>query len=290
LVDTLQKYEKSFDEIAEKQSTNVVFKSEAMYALQALTKNEFLAKTATSNVNSLRDAIINIASIGLSLNPALQFAYLVPRDKAVCLDISYKGLIKLATDTGSMLWVRADLVYEEDDFTYNGPAEKPTHKAAVFKERGEVVGGYCVAKTIEGDYLVEIMTISEIEQVRDSSQYYKAKKKGPWKDWFGEMAKKTLIKRASKTWPRSDKTDKLQEAIAVLNEHEGLAQENFIDISFITEEQSVKIQAYIEENGVDKEKFLKFVGTDMIDHIPARDHDRAWTALNAMPRKEDDNS
>ncbi len=86
-----------------KVSNFVNYDTEAMFAMQIINKNSYLMGIANSNPASLRDAVINIASIGLSLNPATKYAYLVPREKAACLDISYIGLIKLATDTGSIL-------------------------------------------------------------------------------------------------------------------------------------------------------------------------------------------
>ena len=89
-----------------------------MFAFQAVTRNDQLYRTAMANPASVRNAVINVAATGLSLNPALKFAYLVPRDNEVCLDISYMGLIKIATDTGSILWAKAEIVYEKDIFTY----------------------------------------------------------------------------------------------------------------------------------------------------------------------------
>lgn len=207
----------------------VNYDQEASFASQTIKKNTYLQKIAEQRPDTLRDAVVNIASIGLSLNPATQYAYLVPRDGICCLDISYKGLIKIATDTGSILWARADLVYSNDHFEYNGPCQMPTHKADVFsKERGEFVGAYCVAKTKEGDILAEAMSADDIYQIRDKSQAYIAflnnpkVKQCPWVDFFGQMAKKTVIKRASHTWPKSDKNERLQEAIKVINDHEGI--------------------------------------------------------------------
>ncbi|MEB5392784.1 DNA recombinase, partial [Pseudomonas aeruginosa] len=71
------------------------FKREASFALQLLGNNSFLLGVATENPASLENAISNLAAIGISLNPATKEAYLVPRSRAVCLDISAIGLIKL---------------------------------------------------------------------------------------------------------------------------------------------------------------------------------------------------
>ncbi|EON5390422.1 recombinase RecT, partial [Escherichia coli] len=62
---------------------------ESQFAIQQFQKNDFLAKTAQANLPSARNAIINVAAIGITLNPSSKLAYLVPRGGAVCLDISY---------------------------------------------------------------------------------------------------------------------------------------------------------------------------------------------------------
>jgi len=225
-VDVLKTTEKRFNKIASI-SKLVNYETESLYAMQSIMKNDYLAKIANNNPVSFQNAVFNIANIGLSLNPAMQYAYLVPRDGQCILDISYKGLIKLATDSGSILWVRADMVYSNDTFKYKGAAAMPVHEADVFDDRGDFKGVYCIAKTKEGDYLTETMSAEDIYHVRDKSQAYisaksKNKTNSVWHEWFGEMAKKTIIKRASKTWPRTDKNERLSKAIEVINESEGI--------------------------------------------------------------------
>src|SRR5690606_21046286 len=82
------------------------WEQEASYAIQALQDNDYLMTQATSNPASLQRAVVNVASIGLSLSPIEKLAYLVPRQKAVKLDISWRGLIKIATDDNVILWCR----------------------------------------------------------------------------------------------------------------------------------------------------------------------------------------
>lgn len=202
----------------------VDWKRESMFALQAIEKGDYLRRIADDNPASLRNAIINVAAIGITLNPAAQYAALVPRDGGVCLDIMYRGLIKIATDAGSVRWVQADLVFEKDEFVYNGKVAAPLHKANVFaRDRGAVIGVYCVAKTVDGDYLVDHMSVDEINVIRDKSEYFKKTKKGPWADHWGEMAKKTIIKRARKTWPETDarSAERLHAATELANVADG---------------------------------------------------------------------
>lgn len=205
--------------------TGLDWQAEALYALQACENNPFLGDIAKKNPLTIRMSVVNVALIGLSLNPAMQLAFLVPRDGRIILDISYRGLIKLATDTGSILWAKAELVYEKDQFEYRGPAQTPHHVCDPFStERGEFRGAYCIAKTVDGEILVEVMSAADIFKARDQSPAYAKKKSGPWVEWFAEMCKKVVIKRASKTWPRTDR--RLHEAIRYLNEEAG---EGFVE-------------------------------------------------------------
>ncbi len=202
------------------------FDAEYGFAVQHLKANDFLRGTAERNPNSLMAAMSNVAACGLTLNPAEKQAYLIPRKGVVCLDPSYMGLCKLATDTGSILWVQAAVVHEQDQFELQGVDEKPIHKYNPFsKDRGKVVGVYCTAKTHNGDYLTTAMDMDEIEKIKNASEAVKAKKKSPWDMWFGEMAKKVVIRRAFKTWPRSDHhvaETRLANAIEISNLNEGM--------------------------------------------------------------------
>jgi len=198
------------------------FEKECIFASQQIVKNDFTFKIAQANSKSLESAILNIAAIGISLNPASQHAYLVPRSGAICLDISYQGLKKIATDSGAIEWAKVELVYDNDEFKWNGPTESPSHSADPFSEdRGKLKGGYCIAKLPCGGAMIEVMSIDEINKVRETSKA----KNGPWVNWFDEMAKKTIIKRAFKQWPQTPncKRDRLDKAVEVSHQAEGTA-------------------------------------------------------------------
>lgn len=201
--------------VAVQTDRSINFEKEAGFALQILSGNEYMMGVAMKNRQSVVDAVTNIAAIGISLNPAKRQAYLIPRDGKVCLDISYMGLLDLAVSSGSLKWGQAALVHETDAFILNGFDKPPTHNFNPFaKDRGEVVGAYVVVKTADGDFLTTTMSIDEINAIRDRSESWKRGKKGPWATDPGEMAKKTVIKRASKLWP---KTPRLDQAIHYLN-------------------------------------------------------------------------
>lgn len=206
----------------------ISWEKEKQFAIQILTKPDskdksklcFAGQTAQRNPASLQNAIINVAACGITLNPASKLAYLVPRDGAICLDISYMGLLHIAQQSGSIMWGQCKLVHSNDSYESNGLDKAPTHKYSPFGERGQIIGGYCTVKTCDGDYLTEEMSIADINKIKDTSKA----KFGPWVSFFDEMARKTIVKRASKYWPKIDRLDK---AINYLNTDagEGLQEE-----------------------------------------------------------------
>lgn len=197
------------------------FEQECMFARQQITKNQYSIDTAAKNSLSLKNAICNVAAIGISLNPAQAHAYLVPRDGQICLDVSYRGLVKLATDCGAIQWAKTELVYENDTFVWNGPNKAPDHKADPFSDRGDVKGGYCIARLPDGTDMIETMSRKEMDQIQETSKA----KNGPWKHWPDEMRKKSVTKRASKSWPQTGDRKRIDTAIDVMNHHEGLVEE-----------------------------------------------------------------
>lgn len=77
-----------------------------------------------------------------------------------------------------------------------------------------IVAAYSVATMKDGSKSFEVMRRSEINKVRQASQTGATGKtkynsneaippKGPWVDWFSEMARKTVMRRHSKTLPMS---------------------------------------------------------------------------------------
>lgn len=233
IADAITRSEGRFKELA---PAYMQYEAEKGFATQLLKNNAYLSGIARSAPESLQYAIINVAAIGLSLNPAEKLAYLIPRNlkvkdargkdtwvNRIFLEPSYIGLCKLATDSGSIKWVQANCVYAADTFEDNGPGEKPTHKyAAMAKsaDRGEFVGVYCVAKTADGDYLTTIMPSEDVMSIRSRSESWKQSQKGPWADDFSEQAKKSVVRRASKMWPKTN-LHRLAQAVELSNQNEG---------------------------------------------------------------------
>lgn len=207
-----------FEELA-KIHNAVNYKKEASFALQILDSNEYLLGIALANQDSLKRAIVNVAAMGLTLNPLLKLAYLIPRKKEVILDPSYLGLLHLAQEAGAIKWALAEIVREKDEYQYQGMGREPIHKFNPFGDRGEIIGAYCLAKTHDDEFILTQMNNDEILSIRERSESYKSGKSSPWKTDTNEMIKKTLIRRASKSWPKtSTKDTRFAQAIDVTNE------------------------------------------------------------------------
>jgi len=236
-------------------SDKIKWSKESQFAIQALGSNEYLTKIATQNPISLQNAIVNIAAIGITLNPASKLAYLVPRKGVVCLDISYMGLIHLAQETGSIEWCQAVVVCKNDVYQRHGIDKAPQHDYSPFGDRGDPVGVYCTVKLPSGAYLTGEMSKDEVEAIRNRSEAWKAGRSCPWKTDALEMWKKTVVKRESKYWP---KVDRLDTAINHLNTDggEGVVN-NEKDVTAYYDNPIEKLTTLLE--GRDMKAFLPWV-------------------------------
>lgn len=275
IADVIQKTEERFNLIA---PAHMKYAAEKGFAIQILKGNAYLMKVANEAPESLQQAITNVAAIGLSLNPAEKLAYLIPRNIKIAdnkwqtrifLEPSYMGMLRLATDSGSIKWAQAACVYAKDKFIDNGSGERPTHVYEVFsKDRGEFVGVYCVARTQFDDYLTATMTAEEIHGIRDRSEGWKAwiekKRSCPWVTDFNEQAKKTVIRRAFKTWPRTDerRMQMLASAVELSNQNEGFEP---IITSPEIRDYTAEQKAYFDQLITNNNKLEMFVFLTTID-------------------------
>ncbi|GAA4434735.1 hypothetical protein GCM10023188_26040 [Pontibacter saemangeumensis] len=199
--------------------SNLDFGKEAGFAMQILQKNAFLAKT---NPDSIKNAIVNCALTGLTLNPVLKLAYLVPRKGECILDPSYMGLIKVLTDAGSVKNIYAEVVYEQDYFfIQQGTSPKIEHKPEVMGDRGKKVGVYAVAFLHNGGYQFEFMRAEQIGSIKQRSEMGK-KNEGSWKTDEDEMWKKTVVKRLYKYLPKTDVSEAVVNALQLDNQNNGI--------------------------------------------------------------------
>lgn len=118
------------------------------------------------------------------------------------------GLQKRARNTGEIAGIEAHVIYENDEFTWiQGTDSALKHIPKFPGPRGKMIGAYAIARFKDGSApQVEVMDVEEIQKVRNVSR---SKDKGPWVDWFEEMARKTVFRRLSKWLPANAEVDDL---------------------------------------------------------------------------------
>jgi len=171
-------------------------------AINAIATTPAIAECTTTSIFL---STIKAFTLGLEPNGALAEGYLIPfTNKGIKTAVfmpSYRGLINIARRSGDITTLYAASVFENDNFKITlGDDKRLEHEPDMFSDRGDTNGYYAAYKTKTGDIDFEVMTIDEIEKVRNTS---KAKDSGPWRDWYDEMAKKTVIKRLLKRAPMS---------------------------------------------------------------------------------------
>lgn len=237
-------------------------KQEISFALQLINKSSQLQKCSKL---SLQTAVLNISNIGLSLNPAAKEAYLIPRwnnstkQMEASLEPGYVGLVKLLTDAGSVKSMTCQLVYEGDKFEVDlaNNAQPVTHRPELSRaKRGNITGVYALATLVDGSRQVEYMSLEEVNEIRERSETYKAYtdqkiKSCTWVSDFGEMTRKTVIKRIYKYLPRTERMERVDEAIKQDNADFGISDaqvfyiENLLNNSTLEERQRTNIEMEI---------------------------------------------
>lgn len=121
----------------------------------------------------------------------------------------YSGILKKVRQSDELAGITAHVVYARDTFNYIlGDEEKIEHKPYFgAEERGDIVAAYCIARLKDGTVMREVMTFQDIEKIRKKSKSGNDKatgeSKGIWKDWYEEMAKKTVFRRLAKWLPQT---------------------------------------------------------------------------------------
>lgn len=271
------------DWIAQSSLSEADFLREVSFAVQHMHKSPYLQKATPQSVLK---AVMNLAQVGLTLNPISKFAALVPRynkdlKQVECvLEPMYQGLTKLLTDSGAVKSLESHVVYEGDDFVFDYASPDRVVKHVPYflsgKVQGTIKAVYSKAILSDGSIHVEIMSYLDVCEIRDRSESYKAFKDGKIKSciWVSdepEMCRKTVIKRHYKYLPKSGGLDKLEKAIELDNQVNGF--DEAIDFGLLSWIETMIGQATLDAPA--KEKFLarltkieyKSQGFKMIDEL-----------------------
>lgn len=170
----------------------------------AMTAIQNNADLLNCDRKSLFGAIVRLAQDGLL--PDGREAALVKFGQQVQAMPMIAGVLKKIRQSGDVSKVSAQVVYEKDVFVVKyGFDEDVEHSPPPLDQpRGKPIGAYATAILKDGSRLLEVMSLEEIEKVRNVSR---AKGNGPWVSWWGEMARKTVMRRLSKRLPMSTDRD-----------------------------------------------------------------------------------
>lgn len=186
--------------------------------MMAIQRNPDLAECEPG---SLVASTLEASQYGLEFGPKAH-SYLIPykgKDgKKYCSFMpGYRGLIYLAKKSGETQELRAEAVYENDEFSYElGIDKRLSHRPAI-GNRGTLVAVYAVVKFTSGASDFEVMDKAQVDHIRKKSN----SQTGPWSTDYDEMAKKTAIKRICK---RLDMGDAVAKVIDYDNHYEELPQ------------------------------------------------------------------
>jgi len=170
--------------------------------LSALSTNPELQACTPA---SFLGAMMTAAQLGLEPNTPLGQAYLIPyynsraRRKECQFQLGYKGLIDLAYRSGEVSTIMAQVVYENDEFTYSFGLEPTLKHVPALRDRGTPTHVYAMFKTKDGGFGYDVMSMDDVRA--HAKRYSKAYNNGPWQTNFEEMAKKTVLKRVLKYAP-----------------------------------------------------------------------------------------
>ncbi len=168
----------------------------ARIATTCVKRTPALARTTPE---SFLGALLTASQLGLEPGPTGE-AYLVPYGTECTFIIGYRGLIKLARNSGQLRDIWAEVVYERDTFKYTLGLHRDLIHEPAAGDRGKPVAVYAAAELADGGRPFVVMTVAEVEAIRARS---KAGRSGPWVTDFGAMAKKTAVRQLAKWLPLS---------------------------------------------------------------------------------------
>lgn len=168
----------------------------ARIALTVIKQNTTLAACSQ---HSLLGALMTAAQLGLEPGPMGE-CYFVPFKNQVTFIPGYRGLIKLARNSGQLIDIWAEIVYENDEFRYTLGLHRDLQHVPALGERGKPKYVYAAAQLRDGGTPFVVLTYAEVEDIRKRSR---AASNGPWVTDWGPMAKKTAVKQLAKWLPLS---------------------------------------------------------------------------------------
>lgn len=201
--------------------------------LNSCTKNPKLLECKPL---SILGAVMQSAELGLTPDGLAGEAHIIPfknNKKGGIYEAQfipgYKGLIKLAMNSGQVKRFQARVVYDKDIFDYElGINEYLKHKPT--GETEKPIHFYAILEFLNGGVIFDVLPTKKIESIRDASPNYKYardKTKTIWAQYFPDMGMKTMIRRLAKYAPLSPE---FQRAVALDEQFEQIGNSQELDL------------------------------------------------------------
>lgn len=186
-------------------------------ARTAYLSNSYLQKCTPA---SILTAVSKGCELGLETGSARNHAYLVPFKDQCTLIVGFQGVLELARRSGEYRKIDTRIVYANERFEQAPHLEPPFVHFPLIADRGEPVAVYSYVVLKSGESSIEVMTRDEIEAIR--RRLPDRQRNSPaWQDFWGEMARKIVLKRHLKRMPQSVE---LATAIEHSNQTEGFVE------------------------------------------------------------------
>jgi len=238
-------------------------------AITAIKASPVLQKCEKTSVLA---GLMLCAQVGLEPNSPLHEASLIPyRDKKTGLfkaefQLEYRGMLKLAWNSGLIASIDYDKICENDVFKYSKGLDTVFIHEPTFKgDRGEAYAYYAKADLKDGGKAFVVKSKDDIKKhaARFSKAYGDSYKSSPWQTDFDAMAIKTVLKELlDKKLPKRTTNEALLFATALSHDEKVItatedqllsAQERKLDIEEFGSEDTVDAD-YIEEEIKEEEK------------------------------------
>jgi recombination protein RecT len=123
--------------------------------------------------------------------------HLVPFGKVATVIVDWRLIVTKAVSAGVIKHATATVVHAGDEFEYEYGLEPRLRHVPSRKDKQPMTDVYCVYVLPDGEKQFLVMSKTEVDFIRSKS---KAGSSGPWVDYYEEMAKKTVIRRALKVF------------------------------------------------------------------------------------------
>jgi phage RecT family recombinase len=193
-------------------------------------------KLIEANRDSLMQSLRHAITMGLSINPALGEAYLIPRwDKTLRANVvqcqrGYQGLLALMFRSDMIDSVFADVIYRDEVYKiYGGTNARIEHEPDVEGELrtnhfDDIIIAYANVY-LKGSTrpIFVYLTYADLSRARAMNLDRDGNPSLPWREHPQSMAIKTALARVCKMLPRHSKLAELHKALAAESEGTGIS-------------------------------------------------------------------